>query len=212
MLVPHIIEKPTSLIPTPAKMVILGSTGSIGRSALDVVRSNRERFEVLALSAHKNSELLLEQASEFKPRYAVFGEMQDNLEWACGATEFLSGSEALLDIAALPDADIVLAAIVGHAGLRPLLAALQSGKRVALANKESLVAAGELVRAAVEKSGAQIIPVDSEHSAIFQAIQGVHTKEISRLVLTASGGPFLNRDIATLCRVTPEEAVKHPIR
>ncbi len=191
------------------RVVILGSTGSIGVSALDVIRRNPERFEILALVAGSNIQLLEQQVREFKPRYAALADAATAMPKLTG-TEMLSGQKAILELAAHPDSDFVLSAIVGFAGLASTLAAVKAGKQIALANKESLVCAGELIGAEAEVSGAEIIPVDSEHSAIFQLLQGEELSDLDSVILTASGGPFLRYSQEMLDTVTPEQALKHP--
>lgn len=177
------------------KIVILGSTGSIGTSALDVISQHPDKFEVLALVAKSNAGLLEKQAAQFHPKKTVLTDRD--------------GEKAAVEAATLPQADLVLSAVVGAAGLRPTYAALQAGKTVALANKESLVAAGPVMMRAVRECGAMLIPVDSEHSAIHQVLHG-SLQEVARIILTASGGPFLRHSAAALEKVTVEEALKHP--
>lgn len=197
------------------KLVILGSTGSIGNSCLDVVSRFPEHFTVIGLAAGRNVELLARQAVQFRPHLcAVQGleeavTLQSMLPAGLGI-EVRWGPEGFCSLARHPEADTVVSAIVGAAGLAPTWAAVQAGKRVALANKETLVIAGELVMAEAEKTGAEILPVDSEHSAIFQALAGQHRDEVKRLILTASGGPFLNMTSEELGRVTPAQALAHP--
>lgn len=192
------------------RLSILGATGSIGRSALEVVRSSRELFHVIGVSAGQREDELLQIVEEFRPRCAVLASSWRGTARGDAKTELLSGESALCDIAAADDVDVVLAAIVGMAGLAPTIAAIRAGKHVALANKESLVMAGELVAKLQAVSGARIVPVDSEHSAVFQALQGSRIEEVSALVLTASGGPFLNTPIESLRSITPAEAIRHP--
>lgn len=175
---------------------ILGSTGSIGRSALAVLARHPDRFRVVALAAHRNSAELASQAERFKPDYVTLVEE--------------SGREGLLQAAAHPDADIVINAVVGAAGLEATLSALEAGKRLALANKESLVAGGPLVLQALRRGGGQLIPVDSEHSAILQCLRGANDREVSRLILTASGGPFRSHSLHELQTVTRTDALRHP--
>ncbi len=192
---------------------IAGSTGSVGTQALHVISSNSDQFEVVALSANSNVDLLVEQANQFRPKFiGIFDEkyvpqLREGLGYS---PEIVTGSEASAGIAEL--GQVVLNAVVGFAGLPVTLSTLQSGKRLALANKESLVAAGELVSKVRAKSGSEIIPVDSEHSAIHQALRsGNHSgDEVSRLILTASGGPFRLWDWADLESVTLEDALAHP--
>jgi 1-deoxy-D-xylulose-5-phosphate reductoisomerase len=189
------------------KLVILGSTGSIGRSTLDLVRAFPDRFEVLGISGFRNTAELERQIREFQPRFAVSG--SEGLHTDLGATELLPLTD-LVELAAHPDSDLVVAAIVGIAGLRPTAAALRAGKTVLLANKESLVCAGRVLLDLCTTHGGTLIPIDSEHSAIFQLLEGRSRGDLERLTLTASGGPFLDSSKEDLARVTPEMAVKHP--
>jgi 1-deoxy-D-xylulose-5-phosphate reductoisomerase len=177
-------------------VAILGSTGSVGTTALRVLARHSERFRVAALTAFANDDLLREQVEAFHP---AFAELVRN-----------GGRDCLVRAATRDDVDIVLNAVVGSAGLDATLAALESGKRVALANKETLVMAGHLVRAAMERGGGEIVPVDSEHSAILQCMAGRKREEVKRVVLTASGGPFRDWPSERLRRATAEEALKHP--
>lgn len=178
------------------KIAILGSTGSIGTQALDVIRHNRDKYEVVALSCGSNTDLLEKQIEEFQPQ-AVCVAARD-------------GAEKLNEIAAMEDADIVLNALMGMRGLEPTLAAIEAGKDIAFANKETLVVGGELVMEAVKRKGVKLLPVDSEHSAIFQALQGNEGNSIRRIVLTASGGPFRGYTRKQLEEVTLAQALKHP--
>ncbi len=184
------------------KLAILGSTGSIGQQTLDVVRALPDRFEVIALSAGNNVDLLTRQVAEFKPRIVYHNGK---------AGPAIAKHESLTPerIAALDEADIVVIALSGEAGLLPTLAAAKAGKRIALANKESLVQAGEIITAEADRNGASIFPIDSEHSAIWQCLAGETTRP-ARLILTASGGPFRGCSQDELARVTPEQALKHP--
>jgi len=191
------------------RVAILGSTGSIGRSALEVMGRHSDRFEVAALVANRSVEALEEQVHRFRPRRAVLCDGDASLKGS-GGTDWGSGKEALLEVAADPDVDVVLNALVGAAGLEPTLAALDAGHRLALANKESLVAGGHLVTEAAARGSAEIVPIDSEHSAILQCLHGHPGSEVQRVVLTASGGPFRGRDAEALWRVRPEEALRHP--
>ena len=177
-------------------VALLGCTGSIGRSALAVLDRHRDRFHVVSLAANRNEAELTEQATRFGAKHVVLVEK--------------AGREALLDAARYPGVDVVINAIVGAAGLEATLAALESGKRLALANKESLVAAGPLVLRALESGGGELIPVDSEHSAILQCLRGAEGREVRRLILTASGGPFRNRALHELDTVTRQDALRHP--
>ncbi len=194
-------------------IVVLGATGSVGRNALAVIDSLRERFHVVGLTANTNVALLAEMIERFRPKYAALGSEKEarELRSRCPAgTEVLAGAEGVLAVAEAPEADIVVSAIVGAAGLKPVLAAVESGKIIALANKEPLVMAGGAITALAKKTGATLLPVDSEHSAIFQCICGNREQEIHKIVLTASGGPFYNESPKTLEDVTPEQALRHP--
>jgi 1-deoxy-D-xylulose-5-phosphate reductoisomerase len=199
------------------RLVILGSTGSIGTSTLDVVARHPERFEIVGLSAFQRVDLLAEQCRRFRPRLAVVpteGRAAELRALLAGVpTEVRVGAAALCEMAAAPEVDSVMAAIVGAAGLPPCMAAARAGKRLLLANKEALVVGGGLFMRAVEEGGATLLPIDSEHSAIFQCLpedRRAWNARIDHLVLTASGGPFRERDPASLHGVTPEQAVAHP--
>ena len=193
---------------------MLGSTGSIGTQALDVIREQGDALHVEVLSAHNNADLLVKQALEFKPNVVVIGneakwkEVNDAL-FDLGIKVY-SGEEALEQVVETDGIDMVLTAMVGAAGLKPTMRAIQAGKHIALANKETLVVAGELVMAAARKRGVDIHPVDSEHSAIYQCLAGEFHNPIEKVILTASGGPFRGRDLASLERVTKADALKHP--
>lgn len=197
----------------PRKVSILGSTGSVGRSTLDLIRANRARFDVVALTAQNNVQLLAEQARETGAQLAVIGnpEHYQALKTALSGTgtEAAAGAAAIVDAAARP-AGWIMAAIVGIAGLRPTLAAVGQGTVVALANKESLVCAGPLMMAEVLRNGTTLLPVDSEHNAVFQVFDPAQRAQVRRVILTASGGPFLRRPLEELAGVTPEQALKHP--
>jgi 1-deoxy-D-xylulose-5-phosphate reductoisomerase len=188
-------------------VAVLGSTGSIGCSALQVLARQRERFHVVALTAHSNGDLLGRQAAEWRPAYVglVNGGRPES-----GIGNGGSGVGCLVEAATHPDARIVVNGIVGAAGLEATLAALRAGKRVALANKETLVMAGELVTRAAREGGGEIVPVDSEHSAVLQCLTGRRPGELARLILTASGGPFRTWTPARLASATVEEALRHP--
>jgi 1-deoxy-D-xylulose-5-phosphate reductoisomerase len=194
-------------------ITVLGSTGSVGRSTLDLVARAPERFRVEALTAHGRVETLIEQALRFRPRFVAIGDAKrrDALADALVATGIAvgAGPDAVREAAERP-ADWVMAAIVGAAGLAPALAAVRRGAIVALANKECLVSAGDLFMAEVRRRGAVLLPVDSEHNAIFQVFDSENRAGIEKLILTASGGPFRTRERATLANVTPAEAVAHP--
>ncbi|MDP3519028.1 MAG: 1-deoxy-D-xylulose-5-phosphate reductoisomerase [Hydrogenophaga sp.] len=201
------------------RLAILGSTGSIGTSTLDVVARHPERFEVFALTAASRVDELLQQCLRFQPRFAVMvdatraADLAQRLASHGSATRVLSSASDLEWVAAHEDVDAVMAAIVGAAGLAPCIAAARAGKRLLLANKEALVVGGELFMAAVREGGAVLLPIDSEHSAVFQSLPddpATWAQRIDRIILTASGGPFRTRDPATLHNVTPEEAVAHP--
>ncbi|MCH5266130.1 MAG: 1-deoxy-D-xylulose-5-phosphate reductoisomerase [Lachnospiraceae bacterium] len=212
------------------RITILGSTGSIGTQTLDVMRNNREDFEVVALAAGIHVEKMAEQIREFQPAYAVMKDeehaaklrhlllsdgdargkplpLQEDKSRDC---EILSGMEGLVKAASLPEVDTVVAAMVGMIGLRPVMEAIQAGKDIALANKETLVTAGHLIMPLAEKHKVQILPVDSEHSAIFQALNGEKKDQIETLYLTASGGPFRGSTKEELIQVTVEQALAHP--
>lgn len=198
-------------------LTILGSTGSIGMSTLDVVQRHPERFKVFALTAHCKVDTMLAQCLAYKPRYAVMlneqaaEQLAHRLQAAESETEVLAGQEALAQVAAHPATDYVMAAIVGAAGLLPSLAAARAGKRVLLANKEALVMSGQLFMDAIRTSKAELLPIDSEHNAIFQCLPSQGGKQgVERILLTASGGPFRQRPLADLYTVTPEQAVAHP--
>ncbi|EPR44359.1 1-deoxy-D-xylulose 5-phosphate reductoisomerase [Desulfovibrio sp. X2] len=199
----------------PRSLAVLGSTGSIGTQALDVVEEHPERFEVVALAAGRNAELLARQAIRHRPGLLAVldrdtADKVRALLPAGYAPRILAGPEAYVEAATLPEAEMVLSSIVGAAGLPPTFAAVAEGKMVALANKESLVLAGHLIREACCRSRASILPVDSEHNALFQAFCFESAASLRRLVLTASGGPFRGRDKAFLEQVTPEQALAHP--
>ncbi|MHC4115804.1 MAG: 1-deoxy-D-xylulose-5-phosphate reductoisomerase [Planctomycetota bacterium] len=197
------------------RIAILGSTGSIGKNALRVIESLGQGYEVYALSGHSNIELLAEQVQRYRPRYAVvtsdggadkLGKFGDDLD-----VEIIGGAEGLVAIAELEAVDIIVTAIVGVAGLPAVLAAAKAGKRLAIANKEPLVVAGELLMRTARESGAEILPVDSEHCAIFQALQAGTREEVSRIILTTSGGPFRGCSSREIENVTLEEALAHPV-
>jgi 1-deoxy-D-xylulose-5-phosphate reductoisomerase len=198
----------------PKRVTLLGSTGSIGTQALDVIRAHSGRFQVAALSAHSNAELLIAQAREFRPAVVVIGDERkyDAVKTALAgqATEVLAGSAALTEVAGRPDTDIVLTAMVGYSGLLPTVAAIRAGKDIALANKETLVVAGQLITRLIKEHGVGLYPVDSEHSAIFQCLVGEERNPIEKIILTASGGPFRGRTAEQLASVTKAQALKHP--
>ena len=201
------------------RVCILGSTGSIGTSTLDVLSRHRDRYEVFALSAQHRIDELLAQCLDWTPRFAVLPDsasaetLQAKLRDAGSTTAVLVGAQALCEMASHPDVDAVMAAIVGAAGLPPCLAAARTGKRLMLANKEALVVGGALFMTAVREGGAQLLPIDSEHSAIFQCLPEDRSRwaeRIDHIILTASGGPFRQRDVGTLASVTPDQACAHP--
>ncbi len=202
------------------RLTILGSTGSVGVNTLDVVARHRDKFEVVALTARNRTEMLFKQCLEFKPRIAVVQEaaaaqdLRQKLLQSGLNCEVRYGVEAFEEVASLPVVDTVMAAIVGIAGLRPTLAAARAGKKVLLANKESLVTAGAVLMDAVRASGAMLLPIDSEHNAIFQALPRGYAAPgaagVRRILLTASGGPFRSATLRQLERVTPDEACAHP--
>lgn len=198
----------------PKKITILGSTGSIGTQALDVISRHRDLLSVYALVCHSNVDLLIRQAKEFKPQVvAIANDMQYKhlkKELSGENIEILVGNEAICDIASSYEADTVLSAMVGFAGLAPTVSAMESGRTIALANKETLVVAGELIMQLSRQQMSPIIPVDSEHSAIFQSIHGDKKDAVSHIYLTASGGPFVDYSAEQLEKVTPEQALKHP--
>ena len=200
--------------PALKRISILGSTGSIGLSTLDVARHLRERCRVVGLGARSDWESLKSQIAEFRPSRAALAETgaYERLRGALDgqSTSLLKGPEGLVDLARADDVDVVLSAITGYAGLEPGLAALRAGKTLALANKESLVTAGPLMLEAARAGGASIVPVDSEHSAIFQAMASGRREEVRRVVITASGGPFRTASMAEMEEATPEQALRHP--
>ena len=200
-------------------ITVLGSTGSIGVSTLDVIRRHPEQYQVFALTAHSRMEELFQQVQQFNPRYAVMGDEQqaqtlrNRLQQVGSDTEVLSGPDALVNVAEHADVDYVMAAIVGAAGLLPTLAAVKQGKRVLLANKEALVMSGQLFMDAVAASGAELLPIDSEHNAIYQCLpqgQAVMQKGVAKILLTGSGGPFRNLPLDRFQQVTPDQACAHP--
>ena len=196
------------------RLAILGSTGSIGVTTLDVVGRFPDRFEVVALGAGKNIERLADQVRRFRPALVAVADEAAARDLGQRVPDFhgriTSGTDGLEQVATAPPAELVVSALVGALGLVPTLRAIESGKHVALANKEVLVVAGELVTRAVQKAGVSLFPVDSEHNAIFQALRGHRRDEVRRIILTASGGPFLHRPLNTLRTVTREDALRHP--
>jgi 1-deoxy-D-xylulose-5-phosphate reductoisomerase len=196
------------------KLSILGSTGSIGINALEIIAKYPDHFQVLALAAGENTTKLAEQIRYFRPQIASVrnGKIAATLRKSLPDrhTQVLSGPEGLMAVASYPDVEMVVSALVGSVGLLPTLAAVQAGKTVALANKEPLVMAGSLLMQAVRKKKVALLPIDSEHSAIFQARAGHRSQDLRRIILTASGGPFLHLPPGELARVTPEQALQHP--
>ena len=196
------------------RLAILGSTGSIGTQALEVVLEQKERFEVEVLTAHRNADLLIEQAIAHQPNVVVIGEesLYNKVFTALDPhhIKVYAGAEALSQVVQMETVDLVLTALVGYAGLIPTLAAIDAGKNIALANKETLVVAGELVTQRAKEKGVNIYPVDSEHSAIFQCLTGEFQNPIEKIVLTASGGPFRGMTREDLLKVTKAQALKHP--
>lgn len=206
---------------TQQVLTILGSTGSIGESTLDVVSRHPEKFRVFALAGHRQVDKLAAQCKQFRPEYAVVGdaghaaELEKKLKQEGIDTQVLYGSQALIDVASADEVSGVMCAIVGAAGLPSALAAAQKGKTIYLANKETLVVSGALFMETVRQNGAAVLPIDSEHNAIFQVLPRDYTGRlnehgINSIILTASGGPFLNTDLSTFDSITPEQAVKHP--
>jgi len=200
-------------------ITILGSTGSIGTSTLDVITRHPDRYRVFALTAATQVEMLLQQCQVFSPRYAVMASAPHAAQLAARVkalglpVQVLAGDRALCEVSSDPEVHAVMAAIVGAAGLAPSLSAAQAGKKLLLANKEALVVGGELFMRAVREGGATLLPIDSEHSAVFQSLPEDHAtweRRVEKIVLTASGGPFRQRDPQTLHLVTPEEACAHP--
>ena len=207
--------------PTLQRITVLGATGSIGMSTLDVVARHPERFQAFALTAQLQVERMFELCVRFSPRYAVMvdlaaaSELREKLRAHGGTTEVLAGADALSMVATHDEVDAVMSAIVGAAGLVPTLAAARAGKRILLANKEALVLSGALFMEAIADSGAQLLPIDSEHNAVFQALPGGYTRQpaawgVRRVLLTASGGPFRERSLESLESVTPDQACAHP--
>lgn len=194
------------------RVTILGSTGSIGRSTLDVVANNREDFRVVALAAGRNLELFKQQIKAFNPEVVAVADKEtaDSLHKSIKGVEILSGKEGINRVASYENSDFVLSSIVGSAGLMPTIAAIRAGKTVGLANKEALVMAGEVVVREAKKNAVKIVPVDSEHSAVFQCIGAYKKGEIKRIILTASGGPFFNKKRNELEKMTAKDALKHP--
>ena len=196
------------------KIAILGSTGSIGRNCLEVIARSKNKWQVVGLSAGRNWELFRKQVEEFNPKIISLEREEDvaefRREYPDSSAEIFHGQDGAEAVARYEECDIVLSAITGINGLRPTLGAVQAGKRLALANKESLVMGGKIIMEEARKKGIDILPIDSEHCAIFQAMVGHQKKDVHRLILTASGGPFLHYPVERLHDVAPEEALKHP--
>lgn len=196
------------------RLAILGSTGSIGTQTLDVVRNNPDRFEVYALAAHRSIDLLVEQAREFHPEVvciadeSLYTPLCDRL--ADLPVKVWAGADAIVEMVTFPSIDVVVAAMVGYAGLRPTMAAMKAGKTIALANKETMVVAGEIICELSRTYHAPVLPVDSEHSAIFQSLVGENPDEVEKILLTASGGPFRRYSPEQMRHVTAAEALRHP--
>lgn len=197
------------------RIAILGSTGSVGTNALKVIDSLGPQYQIIALSAHSKAELLAEQARRYNPEFIAItnSDYAEELRYFIGDldVEILVGPDSLIKIAELQQVDVVLTAVVGAAGLPAVLAAANKGKRLAIANKEPLVIAGELLRKEIEKNGGVILPVDSEHSAIFQAMQSGCKEQVNKIILTASGGPFRRTNLRDIQNVTLEQALAHPV-
>jgi len=203
----------------PKNLVILGASGSIGESTLDIVARHLDRFNVFAITGHSNIKKLAQICRDFKPSYVVISNPDCYLPLKALITDssirILSGKEELVNICQLPEVDMVVAGIVGSAGMEPVLATIKAGKNLLLANKEALVVAGDLVMQAANQNNANIIPLDSEHNAIYQCLPdnyqvGNTPKDLDKIILTASGGPFWNRDVSTFKNITPEQACAHP--
>jgi 1-deoxy-D-xylulose-5-phosphate reductoisomerase len=203
----------------PQMLTVLGSTGSIGVNTLDVVRRHPDRFQIFALTGASQVDLMLWQCAQFKPRVVVMAHedaalsLQGKVKSEGLPVEVRCGPQALVDVASHPDVDVVMAAIVGAAGLAPCLAAAKAGKRLLLANKEALVVGGDVFLSAMKAGGGDLLPIDSEHSAIYQSLPEdpkTWNDRVEKIILTASGGPFRTRQVATLKYVTPEEACAHP--
>jgi 1-deoxy-D-xylulose-5-phosphate reductoisomerase len=202
------------MVENKKQIAILGSTGSIGTQALEVIEENSELFEVYAITANNQVDLLIEQARKFRPEVVAianethYSKLKESL--ADLPIKVFAGNEAIAQVAEMQPIDMVLTAMVGYSGLKPTIKAIEAGKKIALANKETLVVAGELICDLVEKHKSAILPVDSEHSAIFQCLTGEGNNPIEKLILTASGGPFRTKNLAGLQHVTSAQALKHP--
>jgi 1-deoxy-D-xylulose-5-phosphate reductoisomerase len=199
-----------------SRVCVLGSTGSVGTQTLEVIRKNRDFFSVAALSAHSNISCLIDQIREFSPAAVAIGKEEDReplaraLEESGESVRIYAGEDALNALVSDDSVEVVLNAVLGFAALPPLLAAIEAGKPVAIANKESLVAAGEIVRGALQKKNTRLVPVDSEHNAIYQAMKSRSGERPRRILITASGGPFFKYPLEDLSQVTPEQAARHP--
>lgn len=202
------------MVENKKQIAILGSTGSIGTQALEVIEENSELFEVYAITANNQVDLLIEQARKFRPEVVAianethYSKLKESL--ADLPIKVFAGNEAITQVAEMQPIEMVLTAMVGYSGLKPTIKAIEAGKKIALANKETLVVAGELICDLVEKHKSAILPVDSEHSAIFQCLTGEGNNPIEKLILTASGGPFRTKNLAELQHVTSDQALKHP--
>ena len=198
------------------KLTILGVTGSIGTQTLDVIRSDIKNFIIIGISANTNYEKIIPIIEEFKPKYVAMMDEGASLKLKkyCSfkkyPTEILHGLDGLNYISTLPEVDVVVTSVVGMIGLVPTIKAINAGKDIALANKETLVAAGELVMEAAKRNNVNILPVDSEHGAIFQCLQGNKLKNVNKIIITASGGPFRGKSRKQLIDIRPEDAIKHP--
>ena len=199
-------------------LAILGSTGSVGKSTLEVVRRNNDKFQINLLTANKNFELMLQQMHEFEPKFIYLKDPEAQKSFIKGSenlkfkTILLTSEDELMDNLSSQESEIIVAAMVGVAGLKPVYHAVKNGKHILLANKESYVVAGEILNKLSKETGSTIFPIDSEHSAIHQCLMGIEDKRsVSRIILTGSGGPFLDRDINDFEHITPEEATAHPI-
>lgn len=213
-MLPKLTHYPTSASPTLKHITLLGSTGSIGTQTLELIRLFPDRLKVAALTAGRNASLLIEQARLFRPEVVVIGDVSllPQVTHALVGTgiRVLAGEAGLIEAATLAKTNLVVAAMVGYAGLKPTVAAIQAGKEIALANKETLVVAGALMQKLVQTHQVSILPIDSEHSAIFQCLVGEPLEQVESLILTASGGPFRNRPLDTFVHITKAEALKHP--
>lgn len=195
------------------KIIVLGSTGSIGRNTLEIVRAKAEEFQIVGLSGNQSTTLLREQILEFQPKYVTVGNWESYLEWKqeFPKIQFFYGEKGLEEISNVPDYDILLTAVSGAVGIRATVQGILQGKRIALANKETMVSAGPYINQLLRQNvAAKIVPVDSEHSAIFQCLQGNASKEVKRLIITASGGPFRRRTREELENIRVEDALRHP--